>query len=281
MALSMIFWGGSWISGKVITRMAEPEIIIFWRYLISVISFIFLIPFLKNDFKVNKRALVGTAFCGILMIAYSQLFFTGLRSGLASSGGVIVTTLSPIITFLISSILFSLKLSYRQIAGLGIGLLSGMFFIEVWNTSYEKLFSSGNLFFVGGALLWSFITVLSQKVQKHISPIGYNFYMSIFTVVFQFPFCGQSQIFSVFSYGIVFWANLLFLAILSSTFAGTMFFLAARRVGAGLASSFMFIVPASALFLGIVILGESPTIFTLIGGSAAIISVYLINRKKN
>ena len=160
------------------------------------------------------------------------------------------------------------------------GLASGLVLIEVWQLSYGRLISSGNLFFISNALIWAIITILSQRIQKTISAVGYSFYSYLFATLAQLPFCRIDTLGSVFSAGTVFWMNMVFLSVFSSTFAGTVYFLASKKIGAQRASSFMFIVPLSALFFSAVILNEKPSASTIAGGCAAIAAVYLINRKR-
>ena len=279
MILAMLIWGGSWVSGKIIAPMTSPDTLVFWRYFLTAASFLLLLPLIRKDLKVSMRSLASTALCGVLLVIYNQLFFTGLKYGGAGSGGVIVTTLSPLLTFALGGILYGKKFNFRQSAGLAVGLASGLVLIEVWHLSYGRLVSSGNLFFILNALIWALITILSQRIQKRISAIGYSFYVYLFAALIQLPFCDMHALRSVFSAGSVFWINMIYLSAFSSTFAGTVYFLASKKIGAERASSFMFIVPLSALLFSARILDEKPSVYTVAGGCAAIAAVYLINRK--
>ncbi|MGE5605870.1 MAG: hypothetical protein ACM3YE_09280 [Bacteroidota bacterium] len=40
MISAMVAWGGSWPSAKVIAGMAEAEVLVFWRFSMTFISFI-------------------------------------------------------------------------------------------------------------------------------------------------------------------------------------------------------------------------------------------------
>ncbi len=61
-------------------------------------------------------------------------------------------------------------------------------------------------------------------------------------------------------------------------FCKTVYFIAAERLGSYRTSSFVFIVPLSAMLLSWLFLSEVPAITTLIGGSVAVAAVYMINR---
>jgi drug/metabolite transporter (DMT)-like permease len=68
-----------------------------------------------------------------------------------------------------------------------------------------------------------------------------------------------------------------FLSVISSNFATTIYFIAAERLGSYRTSSFVFLVPSSAMLLSWLFLGEVPEPSTIIGGAIAISAVYLIN----
>ena len=77
-----------------------------------------------------------------------------------------------------------------------------------------------------------------------------------------------------------FWLNMLYISIGVTTVATTIFFVTTSRLGARESSSFMFTVPVSAVVFSWLILGEVPSLFTILGGSLAVGAVYLLNRKE-
>ena len=63
------------------------------------------------------------------------------------------------------------------------------------------------------------------------------------------------------------------------SFANTMYFFASSKIGAVKASSFIFIVPLTAIIFSKILLDEPVRLTTLIGGFLSIIAIYLINKK--
>ena len=61
-------------------------------------------------------------------------------------------------------------------------------------------------------------------------------------------------------------------------FGTTAYFITTMRLGSGKASSFMFIVPFSAVISSSIFLGEVIALTTVIGGFFAIMAVYIINK---
>ena len=69
-----------------------------------------------------------------------------------------------------------------------------------------------------------------------------------------------------------------FLSFGAMVFATTVYFFGTTRLGPEKASAFIFIVPVTALFFSVLLLGEHLEITTIIGGIMTMLAVYLINK---
>jgi drug/metabolite transporter (DMT)-like permease len=76
-----------------------------------------------------------------------------------------------------------------------------------------------------------------------------------------------------------FWISLFYIAVISTTFGTTVYLYASSKLGSSRASSFIFLVPATALFSSWLFLSEVPAWTTLAGGALAVAAVYTINKK--
>lgn len=279
LVLAMTAWGGSWSSGKVIAGTASPETLIFWRFLITFISFIPVMFILKLSFRLNRKAFLQSALGSLFIVGYNKFFFLGLSYGLAGAGGVLVTNLNPIFTLLLAVVFFRQSVTMLGKAGIALGLTGGMILLEIWNISLDKLLMSGNLYFILAATCWAFLSVISQASRGNVSPLVFSFYIYGFTVVLDFFFALPGDITAPLKFGGVFWFNLIYLSLFATTFATTVYFIASTKLGSHKASSFIFMVPASAVFISWMALGEIPQFSTIAGGIIAVIAVYLINAR--
>lgn len=149
---AMIIWGFSWSSGKVIANDTNPQILLFWRFLLTFISLIPVILFSGKSIKIEIRAIKYVIIGGIIMSFYNVLFFEGLKKGLAGAGGVLVTTLNPVITFILSSILHKYKPHGKETTGIILGLLGGLIMVHIWKLSWEEISLGGEPFFPSGRI---------------------------------------------------------------------------------------------------------------------------------
>jgi drug/metabolite transporter (DMT)-like permease len=283
LALAMTGWGGSWTSGKVASGIARSETIIFWRFLLTTLS---LLPFLliqsrsfRISVRISGRNFLELILASLLLIAYNIFFLTGVRIGYAGAGGVLVTSLNPVMTFGWTALFSRKRPKPLHALGLVLGFAGGAVILNLWKLRFEQLLDSGNLFFLLAPCAWSLLTVLSHRAQKQVSFMTFSFYVYLLSTVLSFPLALSRGVWPVTEQPLILWFNIAYLAFVATSFGTTVYFLASRRIGAQRASSFTFLIPVSAVMTSWFFLGEVPRLTTILGGALSIGAVYLINRK--
>ena len=242
------------------------------------LTFLPILYFFKQPLKLNLSNMKYIAASSVLNIAFMVSSFIGIKNGLAGSGSVIITTFSPIVTFIFVAILFPKHLIVTQYFGLVLGLIGGIILLELNDLS---LFLNGsNIYFLLCAIVWAGVTILSQHAQKHIHPIHYSFIIALIATIASFIYSYDSNLLSVFDQGAKFWIAMIYLGVFGQTIATTIFFMASGKLGSEKTSSFMFIVPVFALASASIILGEPIEVHIIIGGIISILAVYFINKKR-
>ena len=278
MIIAMSFWGGSWISGKLVSAAVHQDLLVFWRFLFCFLGFLLFHPFVRFSFSLSLTNFGLLAAAGVLMILYNQFFFLGLRYGLAGKGGVMVTSLNPVFTFLMGAAIFRYPVLRVQLIGILLGISGGFLLTEPWNHSLLEFVKSGNLYFISAAAVWALLTLLAGRImQRGIGLIAYNFYLYLFAWLISVPLVLDNAPFQFSQYSLGFWLNIIYLSYFSTTIGATLYFLATRRLGPAKASSFTFLVPVVAVLISWAVLGEVPRLFTILGGTSAMSAVYLIN----
>lgn len=278
---SMIIWGGSWVSAKVVADRLSPEVLSFWRFLLSSLAFV---PFLIAQRKPVQWSLGGMVYCigaALALSAYMIFFFRGLEQGYAGAGGVLTTSLMPLMTLLLSIVLLGRTAKRRDWVGILLGIVGAAVLMRVWTLDAGLLVKSGNLLFVICAFIWAVVTICSQKATTTLSPAVFSCIAYGLSALFFLPAACMQGLGTVLEQDFLFWGNLFFLSVVSGAGATTVYFIAAERLGSYRSSSFAFLVPSSALLLSWLFLDEIPHFATLIGGAIAICAVYLINRSKS
>lgn len=275
----MFLWGGGWSALKILTQELPMDIILFWRFFLMSLAFIPILLFLGKPIAISKASLKYIAGSSLLNIAFMVFSFFGIKYGLAGAGGVIITTMSPVMTFLLVVILFQRKIGTMQYFGLLLGVVGGAIMLQV--SDFSLFLNSSNLYFLLCALTWGGVTILAQHSHKHIHPIHYSFLIAVVATVVTFIYALNSNIMIVFEQGSRFWIALLYLAVLGQSVATTIFFIASGKLRSEKTSSFMFLVPLFALLSAWSVLDEPLEMHILLGGFVSTIALFFINRKND
>ena len=278
MFLAMIGWGGAWVHSKYLSEYMSVNEIIFYRYLLATFSMIPVLMKRKRSFSIDIRSASATFFAATILTLYTWLFVEGAHLGTAGLGGAFVTTLIPIVTFILSAILGRRTVRRRDTFALLLGALGVMTILNVWSFSPEQIFRLENLYFVLAALLWAILTIVASKVTG-ISPMVYSFYLYLFTTLIEGVLVADFRT-DMLHIGTLPWLNLLSLALFSTTFATSIYFVGGQKIGADRISSFTFLVPFSAIGLSALFLGESITVGMIVGTTMAVAAIYLLNQRR-
>tara|TARA_B100000809_G_scaffold255661_1_gene294521 strand:+ start:1108 stop:1995 length:888 start_codon:yes stop_codon:yes gene_type:complete len=278
--ISMLIWGVTWSSAKVLSDYGSAISIAYIRFLITITTLLPAIKLLKIDYKVKKSGWLNVMGAGICMAVYGLIFFTGLQHGLAGSGGVLVTTLNPIFSFMIGLVISRQLPTKYETIGLGIGILAGMILLELWENA-SGIFASGNLYFVAAGAIWALMGKISSNGGKAAHPISFSFWLQTTAAIGMTFFVDFDEVFSILQNGdSKFWLNMLWFSSINSAIATSCFFYATMQIGAEKTSTFIFLVPAGAVFSSWVFLNEPVLLHTLIGGALGILAVFVLNKKK-
>lgn len=275
--LAMLLWGGGWTALKILTYTQTIEVIVFWRFFCMSLAFIPILYLFNQPISLNKKALLYIGSSSVLNILFMVFSFIGISAGLAGSGSVIITTFSPLITFVLFALLYKKHLTRVQYFSLFLGLLGGFILLELDNMAL--FLQSSNIYFFLCALVWAGVTLLSQHSAKYIHPIHYSFFISLIATFVSFIYAYDSDLLSVFDESLEFWISLIYLSAFGQAVATTIFFMASSKLGSQTTSSFMFLVPIFALFSAWLILGENIQVHIIVGGLISMLAVYYLNKK--
>jgi drug/metabolite transporter (DMT)-like permease len=210
---------------------------------------------------------------------YNFTFLHGLHEGSPGAGGILVTTLNPIIAYALGMLIDWKKPRKFELIGLACGVLAGLILLRIWENS-AVFFDGGNVFFLLSAVIWAVMSKFTAGSSKYGSPFAFTWWMYVVTLVCILTFAEMEEVLTLTaSTELLFWGNLLFASIITTTLATTVYFFATAKIGAEKASSFIFTVPFSAALSSFLILGEKIEWPTIVGGFIGILAVWMINRK--
>lgn len=280
MIIAMLFWGFAWTAGKVAAEHSNAEVAAFWRYAISFVTIIPVVWYMKTPLKSDKIGFLYMLAAGALTSLFNYLFFAGLSHGQAGYGGTMVTSLAPILTYLLSMAIFGTKVSTTQIVALSLGILGAFILLRVPFEGFAFL-NLQSSYFLGCALVWSLVTIISQKAAKRTNLMFYTFVVFGITALINMLFALPHHPFDFGAYDNTFWFTIIFIGVLPGTFSTALYFISAGKIGAHRTGVFMFIVPLGAIISSWFVYGEEVALSTIIGCVLAFVAVLLFNMKKS
>ena len=276
MILAMAGWGASWVNAKVLSSYINEYELIFLRNFFTIITLAPVLIITRKYFKINWQSLALSFVTAIVMIIYLKFYFLGTKFGTASLGGALVTTLIPINTFLIMAIFFGKRILRKDIFALVLGAIGILTMLNVWTFSIEQIFTKHNIYFLLASILWPIITILSSKATK-TSPLVFSFYMYVFMTIMVLIFFVEPTKMNYESFDWIFWTNIISLAVVSTTFATSVYFIGIEKLGTNEVSSFIFLVPFFAILLSVIFLKEHISLSIILGTILTLIAVKILN----
>ena len=189
---------------------------------------------------------------------------------------MLVTTLNPIITFIIM-LFINKKINRKEVFGISLGLLGGLFIMNIFQEGFLHIFHLNNVFFLICAVTWGINTVITNYGQKKINSYQFIFFCYLLTTIISIPFTSISEI-NFINLDMRFYTNFLLVSLGAMSFGTSVYLYATPRLGPIKASAFIFSVPFLALGTANIFLNEPLSYNVIIGGLLSLLAIYIINK---
>ena len=275
LSLAMISWAIAWTNAKIVGEYLSFYNLIFFRFLLGFLS---LLPFLIYNkkklprLKSYKYVVIPT----ILFFIYNIAFFKGTHFGDAGRGAILVTTLNPLFTLFIISLIRK-KILLKEVLGIMIGLFGGLIIMNVFKYGFDIIFDIKNIYFLICAITWGVMTVFIDLAQKKINSYIFISLCYFFTMVISLFFVDFALIdFTVLDFR--FYFNFFLVSIAAMSFGTSVYMYSTSIIGPVKSSVFIFSVPFLAMGTSYIFLNEIFSLNTIIGGLISLIAIYIVNK---
>lgn len=280
--LTALFWGGTFIAGRVAAREVEPGSAAFLRFTVASVLLIFLTRWMEGRLPRLKGRQVGAiiilGMTGIF--AYNICFFKGLKLIEAGRAGIIVAT-CPIFIGLLSVFFFKEKISVLKAVGIIVSVSGAI--IAITEGKPTEIFQGhigwGEILIFGCVLSWTAYSLIGKTVMGELSPLAVVAYSAtVGTVALAAP-AGREGIFNnISNYSGSAWVSIIYLGVFGTVIGFVWYYDAIKKIGPMKAGMFINFVPIFAIILAFIILAERITTSLLTGAIMVIIGVYMANK---
>ena len=278
--LTILIWGTTFISTKVLLVDFQPVEILFFRFVMGLLALLVVYPHRMKGTTVKQEfTFVAAGLCGVCL--YYMLENIALTYTMASNVGDIISV-APFFTAILAHLF--LKQEEKLRANFFIGFVVAMAGIALisFNGSTLRLNPVGDLLALLDAFLWACYSILTRK----ISGFGYNtilttrrvfFYGLLFMIpaLFLFDFKLDLGRFTNMTNLL----NILFLGLGASALCFVTWNFAVRLLGALQTSIYIYLVPIITVAASVLILHEPFTWMTGMGTALTLAGLLLSEGK--
>jgi len=272
-----IIWGTSFILMKTGLNSYTPLQIASLR---MFIAFLFFIPFASKAIKkLKKKHIPYILFISIIGNGTTAFMFAMAQTGIKSSMAGMLNATTPLFTFIIGVIFYSLKTKLYKILGLFIGLI-GTFALLYFDSDITM--SSSLIYPLLAIFATIFYSINVNMVKFNLKELD-GLTISILTFVFVGPL--SLIIFLFTDYTTAFHSSdfltssfsIIMLAILSSGVALVLFNILIKYTSTIFASTVTYLIPVVAILWGLFD-GENILILQILSVVVIIAGIYLVNK---
>lgn len=277
---TVLVWGTTFISTKVLLRTFSPVEIMFSRFLIGFVLLLLFSPKrLRLQSKRQEWLFVGAGISGITLYCLLENIALTLTS---ASNVSIVVTIAPFFTGLLSGWVLKAEKPRPQFYVGFAAAIVGVVLISYDGSSALQLNPLGDLLALLAAMTWAVYSILTRK----ISQLGHNtiqttrhifFYGLLFMLptLFFMDFPGMLQGFT----NPVNLGNILFLGAGASALCFVTWNTAMKILGAIKTSVYIYLVPVVTVATSVLVLHEPLTPVLILGAALTLAGLWLSETK--
>ena len=278
--MTILIWGTTFISTKVLLKTFTPIEILFFRFSIGYLALLLAYPHtLKLTDRKQEKYFIFAGLTGVTL--YFLLENIALTYSLASNVGVIIS-IAPFFISIFAHLLFkNEKLTIQFIIGF-IVALSGIFLINFNGSVVLKLNPLGDILAVLAALVWAAYALLTKKISEfHYNSVQSTRRIFFYGLLFMIP---ALWIFD-FKLGLTRLAdpkqlaNILFLGLLASALCFATWSFSVRAIGAIKTGVYIYLVPVVTVITSAIILKEQITPLAMLGAALTLGGLFISKRR--
>jgi len=275
-----IIWGGAFVAIREADFELSSVNLTLLRWFIVCAAFLVLYPFIvKPRTRLELRDLPRFLVVGAFNVAVYHLSLNYSEKTVDASFAGLLISLAPLFGVLLSAVFLREKVGRRVFLALALGL-AGTFVIFVPDLNLGVASLLGPLAVVLSSFASGAYTVASKPLVTKYGPIPVAVWASLLGTALLLPLATPDlaqQAASLSFYG---WASVLYLALLSTVLANTIYFMLVGLQPVSRLSVQLYLVPLVSVTGGIVLLGESLSAFTVAGGLVLLLAVTLVTLRR-
>jgi len=282
--LVYVFWGSTYLAIDIAVQSIPPALMCAVRFSIAGVVMLAVCAATGRRIRYSARQIALSAVVGILLLMGGNLTLSWAELSVPSGLAALIIAISPLWFLVLDSLLLGdHHISWRGKAGLALGMvgLLVLFWPELHSSSplgRREFWASLSL--VGGSFLWALGSVLSKRWQSGMDVFSATGWQVTAAGAGNFIFAFVLGDFSRVSWTPRGMGAVLYLVVCGSWIGYTAYIWLLAHVPTSKVSTYAYVNPVVAVFLGWLILHERVDRFIVMGSVIVVLSVILVTSAK-
>ena len=279
--LTALFWGGTWVAGRVAVHEAPPLAVASWRFFFAALLLGGLLIAREGWPRWSAREWLKVAALGLTGVFFYNVFFLYGLQHVEAGRGALVVAFIPVLIALADWLLFRLPMSPKKALGIVLALVGCL--LVVTRGQPQRILSGevgfGEMLLLGTAVSWVAYTLISRHCSRHLSALALTFGGCLTGwLMLTAAALADGSLLTLSATTWRGWTSIVFLGVLGTALAFTWYSQAIAQIGTTKAAAFINLVPVFAVLLGALLLDERIGAAVLTGGALVMVGVFLTNR---
>lgn len=281
--LTAVFWGGTFIAGRVLAQEVEPYSGSFLRFLVASVCMIPLVWHFEGRLQQLGRKQVLFVFLSGMtgVFLYNIFFLTGMQTVQAGRASVIVAS-NPVLISLFAALLFRReRMTPLKAIGVALSVCGAVYVITRGNPAdiLQGAIGRGELLIFGCVASWVSYSLIGKVVMRDVYPVSAVTYACLIgSAALLPPALLEGMAGNLGGYSLSAWFSIVYLGFFGTCLGFIWYYEGIREIGPSKAGVFINFVPISAVIMSFFLLGETIDASLLIGAALVLSGIYLTNR---
>ena len=282
--LVYLFWGSTYLGIRIAVQQIPPALMCATRFLIAGVFMLAFCGLSGRTIVYPPRQLGQMAVIGVLLLVGGNLTLSYAERYVPSGLSALILAVTPLWFLVLDSLLIGHhRISRRGLAGLGLGIAGIVILLWPDLTMAGTLASThlwSSLSLLLSSFTWALGSVLSKRWQSVADPFSAAGWETTFAGVGNLLFAVIAGDFSRVIWGARGISATLYLVVCGSWIGYTAYIFLLQHVPTSKVSTYAYVNPVVAVFLGWLILHERVDLHILAGSVIVIASVILVTSAK-
>jgi drug/metabolite transporter (DMT)-like permease len=284
LVMVMALWAGGVVVARSVHDLVPPIGFSFWRWCAaSILLTPVIVTRIAKEWPAIGRRFGYFALLGVFMAGASTILMWAIQYTTATNV-VLVSATQPIATAIVAWLLLKERLTRAQAAGVA-AALSGIVVMVARldpNVILDLSFNPGDVLVVLAVVFYALYSVNLHKWVGGVSPFMMMYMTCLGATVAILPFyLAESALMQAVPLDSRVISAILFMAIVPTLIATTMWNVSVGAVGANKASVFINLLPVFGTLLAVALLGERLHIYHLVGGVLVCAGITMVVKTMN